>query len=338
MRWMRGNPERWRPRRSPGWRRVVIGALGVVIALATMSTPARAQQDKVLAEALFREGRELIDQGKVAEACGKFGESYRLDRALGTLINLALCHEKEGKTASAWAEFSDAAADAAAEKDDREAFARKHIASLLPELSRLRLVVAPPASGLATLDIRLDGHVLGRAAWSSPLPIDPGDHEISAAADGKKTYTAKVTIVKGPGVTNVNIPALEDAPAVINVKPADPEVATDSNVGKTQRLIGYIVGGAGAVGLVVGAGFGLSAISLKGDRDARCTADGFCEQEGVDKDKDARRAATVSTIGFITGGVLAAGGVVLVLTAPRGKARDVRVGVHGHGVWLGGTF
>ena len=62
-----------------------------MVALATAPVRARAQStESVLAEGLFREARDLMDAGKVVEACGKFAESYRLDRALGTLINLAV--------------------------------------------------------------------------------------------------------------------------------------------------------------------------------------------------------------------------------------------------------
>src|SRR6185436_12399932 len=64
--------------------------------------------DKSLATQLFKEGRALVDQGKVAEGCRKLEESQRLDPGGGTLLNVALCHEKEGRTATAWAEFTEA--------------------------------------------------------------------------------------------------------------------------------------------------------------------------------------------------------------------------------------
>ncbi|MBX3234353.1 MAG: hypothetical protein KIT84_40535 [Labilithrix sp.] len=314
-----------------GWAALALG-----LALSAPSVAMAQQTDRVLAEALFREGRELIEQDKVSEACAKFAESYRLDQALGTLINLALCHEKEGKTATAWAEFSDAASAAAAEKDDRESFARRHMASLEAELPRLRMVVAPDTESLPSLEIKLDGHAIGKAAWSTLLPIDPGDHVLVAGAEGKNPFEAKVVIGKGAGVTNVNVPPLEDAPKAIVVPPPPREEPPPSR--SPQRTIGYAVGGVGVVGLVVGAAFGVSALSLKGDRDQRCTG-GFCDQEGLEADRSARTNATISTVSFIAGGALLLGGAALVLTAKKTEtANKVSLGVGPRGVLLGGSF
>src|SRR3954468_3549725 len=69
----------------------------------------RAYCDPATAEALFRQGRQLMSEGKTAEACEKFGASERMDPSSGTLLNLADCDAKSGKSASAWAEFLAAA-------------------------------------------------------------------------------------------------------------------------------------------------------------------------------------------------------------------------------------
>ena len=68
----------------------------------TISARAVAEtSDTAMAEALFQAGRACLERDRVEEACAKFSESQRLEPKLGTLLNLATCHEKLGKTASA---------------------------------------------------------------------------------------------------------------------------------------------------------------------------------------------------------------------------------------------
>ena len=68
---------------------------------------------------------------KYAEACAKFTKSQQLDPSAGTFINLALCHESEGKVATAWAEFNEALSQAVKDgRADREQAARDHIGAL----------------------------------------------------------------------------------------------------------------------------------------------------------------------------------------------------------------
>src|ERR1019366_5157952 len=56
----------------------------------------------VAAEALFEEGRSLVAAGKYAEACPKFADSERLGPSVATLLNLAKCWGRGGRTAPAW--------------------------------------------------------------------------------------------------------------------------------------------------------------------------------------------------------------------------------------------
>src|SRR5579863_8091245 len=81
-------------------------ALGASIAAAD-NTPGTT--DYKLADSLFDEGRTLLEDGKITEACAKFAESFDKNRnAVGTIINLAQCKARLGKIASAVAMFIDA--------------------------------------------------------------------------------------------------------------------------------------------------------------------------------------------------------------------------------------
>ena len=189
-------------------RRVVTCALAALSA----SAPAYAQggdTDRQIAQQLFDDGRALIEAKRYAEACTKFAESQRLDPGGGTLLNLAVCHELEGKTATAWSEFRDALGQAVKdERKDREDIARAHIADLAGRLTRI--VVHVP-EGVATRDpeINLDRSKLPPTAWNTPIPVDPGEHRVTVSAAGMETWTTRVSATE-PGKTfAVELPSLE---------------------------------------------------------------------------------------------------------------------------------
>src|SRR5262245_35016638 len=123
----------------------------VVISLVAPSTIARAQSSSsaiVAAEALFGQGRDLMAQGKYADACPKFADSQKLDPKSSTLLNLANCYEKAGRTATAWATYREAAALAKQEgQAEYVATAVKRADALFPKLSKMVVKVTTPVEG-----------------------------------------------------------------------------------------------------------------------------------------------------------------------------------------------
>ena len=112
------------------------------------SSLARAQPpDRVAtAEALFEQGRALVERGDVAAACPRFMESQRLDPGGGTMLWLADCYASIGQTASALVGFKEAAAAAARTQDRRLAVAIAKVDELEKKLSRLAIAVPPEAA------------------------------------------------------------------------------------------------------------------------------------------------------------------------------------------------
>ncbi|MGH7439224.1 MAG: hypothetical protein ACRENE_26360, partial [Polyangiaceae bacterium] len=108
--------------------------------------------------------------------------------------------------------------------------------------------------------------------------------------------------------------------------PGDASTPADAepHKGSPLKLAGMVAAGLGVVGLGVGAVFGLTAMSDKSG--AHCTSSNVCPDSGsAQKLKDAGSAATMSTVFFIAGGVLAAGGVALWLGAPSGSSSKTAV-------------
>jgi hypothetical protein len=294
--------------------------------------PARADVDdaekKAAAQAMFDHARKLTEGGDFTAACPKFAESRRLDPTMGTTFYLADCLEHIGKLASAWSYYMEVADNArAAGLRDREAYARGRAEALKPRLPALIVAVSHEARGLPGLEVRRDGLILGEAQWGTAIPVDAGDHVISAAADGKARWESRVAISEEGKAITVEVPPLEgivSAPAVpprpaLVPAPAPPPPPPPGAA--TQRAAGIAVGAAGVAGLAIGALFGLQAMSKQSDSDAdgHCDSAGYCDDTGLGLRDEAISAATISTIGFIAGGLALAGGAALLLTAPASR-------------------
>jgi tetratricopeptide (TPR) repeat protein len=88
------------------------------------------------------------------------------------------------------------------------------------------------------------------------------------------------------------------------------------------KTTGLVAAGVGLVGLGVGSAFGLSAINKNDDAGKLCQGSACRSPEALTLTEDARDAARVSTVLFVAGGALVAGGLGAFLLAPSGGARE----------------
>jgi tetratricopeptide (TPR) repeat protein len=168
-----------------------VGA-GVGVPRGAQAADGRAQQ---LAQALFDEGRALMAKQRWAEACPKLAESQRIDPGGGTLLNLAICHESEGKLATAKIDFDDALAVAIEDgRKDREQIARARLTAIEPKIPRISVIV-PSSSDTEALEVKLDGLVLRRAAWGVATAVDPGAHVVEASAPSRAPWSTTIVVV-----------------------------------------------------------------------------------------------------------------------------------------------
>ncbi len=320
----------------------------IAVVTCVMHISAAYADNAPAAETLFNEGKKLGTQGKWQEACLKFEESQRIDPGIGTLFQLANCHERIGKTASAWAEFREVAASSKASgQAAREKVARERAAALENKLARLTITVDGDAPGLT---VRRDGTDVGRAQWGSPIAVDPGTHRIEALAPGKRPWEQTVRVDHAQKIT-ARVPVLEtEAVAATPVAPAPAPVESataaapppqqegqpepspvpvepreSGTPGSSQRVAGGALFGLGVAGLGVGTVFGLLSKSARDDSAAHCRADNRCDRTGVELRDDAMRNGTIATVAFGVGAAGLVTGTVLWLSAPSSKEQAARV-------------
>jgi hypothetical protein len=303
------------------------------------SSSARAQapsssNDKVAAEALFEDARRMTAAGNYADACPKFADSQRLDPSAGTLLNLASCYEKAGRTATAWATYREAASAAnATGRTEYVTTAQRHAEALAPHLARLTVTVTSPADGMRVMR---DGSPVERSEWGIPIPIDPGSHTLEASAPGHKPWSGKVDVPANEAQVSATVPVLEAAPVeatpppVVAPPPPAPAPVTgppsgaDSEPGRGngQRILGIVVGAAGVVGLGLGGAFAVIAKNQYSTSLGNCQTGNpdLCNGTGVSQRNSARSDGNIASIAVSAGAAALVGGVVIWLTAPRSTA------------------
>jgi len=288
--------------------------------LMAVTTASRARADDTarrrgLAEALFQEGRSRVEKGDLVVGCAKLAESQELDRQLGTLINLAGCHEAQGRLATAWAEFNEAHAwGARLNRPDRAELARARAAAIAPRLSHVVLVTNAAAPDFSVV---VDGTPMGAGVLGTELPIDAGEHTILASGRGRRAWSGTFTIAAN-ATAKVEIPVLESAASGAGSAelPAPAPAPSETRTSPLARTVPFVLAGVGVLGLGVGSYFGLRTFSLKSDADAECDGQ-TCTTRGLELDHRASDAAAVSTVAFSVGVLAVGAAVVLWLTAPR---------------------
>jgi hypothetical protein len=310
--------------RSLGLRLRCAGAIAGQLLTTAPAFGAPTASEKAAAEALFHKGTELMQAHSYADACAKFEASNAIEPGLGVKLWLADCYDHVGRTASAWALFSEAAAMAQKTgQDDRSRAASERASDLEKRLSTLELV--PPKQGLPTdAGVTLDGGAISAGSVGAPLPVDPGEHTVVVSAPGYKSRTLRQTVPTGPASVKLALKALEPAPAQLATPAAGPKGDKSdepSTPGHTQRVLAYSLGGLGLVSLASSGFLGLKARDLNQQSLERCLANepNACDQQGASLRGQAQNYGNAATAAAIAGGALVATGVVLLLTAPSAK-------------------
>ncbi len=195
---------------------------------------AAAAEETKRADALFEEGRQLAASGDFPGACGKFEESQKIRPGIGTLFNLAECHEKVGKLALAYKEYTEVAERTkVALQADREKIARQRLEALASRVPVVTVAVPADAKDVA---VSIDGQALAQGEWNKPQPMDPGDHVLRVEGGKGEPHEETFTLTAGSEPITLSVSAEEG-------------VKTKRNTGLI--VTGSILMGVGLLGLGV---------------------------------------------------------------------------------------
>lgn len=182
---------------------------------------------------------------------------------------------------------------------------------------------------LTDVRVSVNDKVLTTKLEGQAFPVNPGRHTFAfqlgdgtrrdreiIIKEGEKDQAVNIVLGKvvapGPDATPA-VPPVAPAPAPATAPAPAPAATPAPEPGSSSpwRTVGWVTAGVGAAGLVFGTVFGFVAIGDTGS--AHCNANNYCDAGPLGA---ARSAATLSDVGFIAGGLLAAGGVALVLLSP----------------------
>jgi hypothetical protein len=201
--------------------------------------------------------------------------------------------------------------------------------------------------------VTVDGQVVAERLDGSAIPIDPGAHDVTIEAEGQPPVNESLVVHEGEKDRRENItvgtPAKEATGPSTGGGTTTPPPGTggekppEEGSGNGLRIAGLVTAGVGAVGLVLGGVFGGMASSAWSSAKNECGKGAplsACTNPQALKDHDAAVTdATISTVGFIAGGVLAAGGLTLFFIAPKGNSSpSVGLSPAPNGLLVSGRF
>lgn len=298
-----------RPTRSPARAHLASWIAGAAAAALALGAPGLARADgpgasESQADRLFEQGREETLRGHHRTACALYLESYRLDPATGTLINLGDCHENLANLEEALDFYRRAFRELKA-GDPRVELVAARISSLERRAARLEVRLGEGAA--AETHVRVDDRPVERGRT---ILLQAGAHLVVATAVGFKGSRQSLTLGEGETRRLYVWPG----PPLDGAVPAEPS-APPAPTGTSTRTLAWIVGGVGVAGLWSGSILGVLAAERESRRAAHCDAENVCDQEGYDAARSGQTFATASTVSVVAGALLLAGGITLYVTS-----------------------
>jgi hypothetical protein len=194
--------------------------------------------------------------------------------------------------------------------------------------------VATDAAGHdeVAVHVSMDGETISDHLDGTAIPVDPGQRTFTFHVAGQPPVEHLFVISEGQKSRREVITFGAVDPSASQGAPAALVAPASTSPWGSQRIAAIATGAVGIVGIGLGGIFGglaasewSSAKSACVGKSASCTTG---TGAGAADESSASSKATVSTVGFIAGGVLLAGGVVLFVTAPKASSPPASAALH----------
>jgi hypothetical protein len=303
-------------------------------------SPALAQSDadRSTARALGGDGQQALDSKDYKTAEDRFRRADSLVHVPTLMIGLARALTGLGRYVEAQETYTriirEGVAPGAPEAFKRAlADAKREVDGVGPKIGGVTITVRA-ASGLdvPNAKVALDGAPVNTASLGVRRSIDPGSHVLRVSAEGFKPAELHFEVVAGGSLDEPvtlegdrSAPPLDNGPSAaptteppgLSPGAEQPAVASAGGSGGGGALP-WVAFGVGGAGLAVGAITGVMAMGKHSDlaNSAHCSGTTCDPSEQANLDTF-HTLATISTIGFIVGGVGVAAGALLLVARPR---------------------
>jgi hypothetical protein len=301
------------------------------------------------AEALFALGKQRLAAGDYAAACSLLNDSFQADPATGSLLALALCHERQGKVASAIRDYEQVITRSRAEeRPDREQAAQARVVALRERVSTITLQVSEPYPD--DLTIRVNDTLLTKEDIGKPRLMDGGFVVVEVEAPGKASWSKHISLADTGEVLTLTLPPLGATAPSAPPPPVTPARGAQRDLRlrlqtkparfNATEIVGIGLMAASAVGAAVAIGYTAVAVRKNHKSNDHCEDD-ICTSEGRTMRLDARKAGDIATIAVIATTAVAASGLITYLVGrhrPKDQPHDdtVRLSAGGFIVRTGG--
>jgi hypothetical protein len=311
-----------------------LAALGAVLSFGP-SALAQSDADRATARELGQQGFAALDARDYATAEDRLRRADKLVHAPTLELGLARALAGQHKFVEAQETYQRILREGVpvgAPEAFRQAMddARKEVGSVAPLIGGVTIVVQVSGGGEAPNEkVTIDGSSVNVASLGVRRAIDPGPHLLSVTADGFKPAEVRFTVPEGG---SVDAPVtLEKDPNAVAATPTSPTVPTTPSVlpppplppvgeqpegGGFPRWLPFVGFGVGAAGLILGGVTGALALSDHSKLAGECSG-GSCDSSHKSDLDSYHSMATLSTVGFVVGGVGVAAGALLLVLQPK---------------------